>query len=282
MADLGGTEALTELVTTANLLIDQVHTTNEATLDSRFLSAAAEIGAEKIQKIPFGICTFRLADWLDLVKSNISRYQQHQQLRTSSQDDGPVGLTLEQCRGAWDGIGNLAMIHWKGVTTTDFLCGPIAVIPKEKQARTCPKRRALDLRAPTKEAVAMTKEAFEAQAAANSSATSNNVMLVAEALSAYDSVPLYQFITHPTSFSRSVENLFYVSFLVSDGRAALSLDKNGEILIRLLDEGGQGDVEEEEVGMQVLPKNQRVFNFSMSQWRQAINIYRITKPLIEF
>lgn len=275
---------MTELVTTANMLIDQVHTTNEATLDSRFLSAAAEIGAEKIQKLPFGMHSFGLTDWLDLVKGNLSRFHQHQQLKTtSSQQEGVHYPAQEKCREAWESIGNRAMVYWKGVMTTDFLCGPIAVVPKEKQARSSTRRTGSDSRAPTKEALAMTKEAFEAQAAANNNATSNNVMLVAEALSAYESVPLYRFVTHPASFSRSVENLFYVSFLISDGRAALSLEKDGEILIRPLEEGdGQEDGEDEGTTMRVMPKNQRVFNFSMFQWRQAIKIYRISKPLIDF
>jgi non-structural maintenance of chromosomes element 4 len=38
-------------------------------------------------------------------------------------------------------------------------------------------------------------------------------------------VNLFEFVINPKSFAQSIENLFYVSFLVRDGRAAIGPDE---------------------------------------------------------
>lgn len=42
-----------------------------------------------------------------------------------------------------------------------------------------------------------------------------------------DGVPLFQFVINPQSFGQTVENLFYVSFLIKEGSVGIGNDSNG-------------------------------------------------------
>ena len=42
---------------------------------------------------------------------------------------------------------------------------------------------------------------------------------------------LFRFITNPNDFAQSVENLFYLSFLIRDGECALEIEEDGEPVI---------------------------------------------------
>ena len=41
-------------------------------------------------------------------------------------------------------------------------------------------------------------------------------------------VNYFRFVTHPRSFSQTIENIFYVAFLVRDGKARLSIGADGQ------------------------------------------------------
>lgn len=44
----------------------------------------------------------------------------------------------------------------------------------------------------------------------------------------------FEFALNPTSFSQSVENLFYISFLVYDGRVGINFDDDGVPVIYMM------------------------------------------------
>lgn len=264
-----GTEKMMSLVASANNVMSRVHTTNEATLDSRFLSAVAELGAEKVQKLPLGLSDFALTDFIALIRTTLSKLEPVQM----SQQVGDVQ------HAPWELMGRKASIFWRGVTSCDFLCGPIAVAAKEKSERR--PKAAKKTVGPLKELDGMTEEDHEAQVAASSaSATSQNVIKVDETLNSYaEPIPFHLFITNPENFPRSVENLFYCSFLVAEGRASIDIsEEDGEIYISPVsrDSGEDGPTN------RIRPKHQSVFNFSYSDWRKAIQKYSITEPLIDF
>ena len=44
-------------------------------------------------------------------------------------------------------------------------------------------------------------------------------------------VNLFRFVVNPNDFAQSVENLFYLSFLIRDGECALEIEEDGEPVI---------------------------------------------------
>ena len=42
---------------------------------------------------------------------------------------------------------------------------------------------------------------------------------------------LFRFVINPHDFAQSVENLFYLSFLIRDGECALEIEEDGEPVI---------------------------------------------------
>lgn len=104
-------------------------------------------------------------------------------------------------------------------------------------------------------------------------------MKVYAALEKIGSFPFYHFITDPNSFAKTVENLFYVSFLIRDNRARIFIPElissSNELYIEaIVDEGGESG----ETG----DLNQLVMGMTFKVWRQSIEKYKIEDPFLVF
>lgn len=68
--------------------------------------------------------------------------------------------------------------------------------------------------------------------------TTTHVKEISEVLNAMDphrkGVNLFRLFINPDSFAQSVENLFYTSFLVKEGRVGIDVKEDGEIMISKL------------------------------------------------
>ncbi|PWY90889.1 putative nuclear protein Qri2/Nse4 [Aspergillus heteromorphus CBS 117.55] len=88
-------------------------------------------------------------------------------------------------------------------------------------------------------------------------------------------VPLFQFCINPTSFGQSVENLFYVSFLVRDGMVGISVDSRG--LPTLHAAKPHAPSEAQKKGIQ---KHQAIFTLDFETWRDLTKVYDIKESII--
>ncbi|OQD80386.1 hypothetical protein PENANT_c036G00248 [Penicillium antarcticum] len=88
-------------------------------------------------------------------------------------------------------------------------------------------------------------------------------------------IPLFAFCIDPHSFGQSVENLFYVSFLVRDGTVGISTDSRQ--LPTLHPSNPYAPSEAQRQGIQ---KHQAVFSLDYETWEQLIKVFNIKKPII--
>lgn len=60
--------------------------------------------------------------------------------------------------------------------------------------------------------------------------TSNNVQLIYNKLLDAGAVNMFRFIINPDSFAQTVENMFYLSFLIRDGKVSIENETGEPIL----------------------------------------------------
>lgn len=88
-------------------------------------------------------------------------------------------------------------------------------------------------------------------------------------------VSLFRFVVNPHSFAQTVENLFYVSFLVKDGYVQLGKDDDG---LPTLTTHDPGNVEERRDKQS--SRHQAIFSLNFETWRKLVRAFDIKEPLI--
>jgi len=87
-------------------------------------------------------------------------------------------------------------------------------------------------------------------------------------------VDYFQFIINPASFSKTIENMFHVSFLVKEGKARISVSKeSGLPIISPVGRTANKETEIEET-------NQVVMNIRVSDWKILAEKYADQYPII--
>ncbi|KAI1764403.1 hypothetical protein GGR53DRAFT_520360 [Hypoxylon sp. FL1150] len=89
-------------------------------------------------------------------------------------------------------------------------------------------------------------------------------------------IDLLRFVVNPQSFGQTVENMFYVSFLIRDGRIKIDFDKNKLPALHRVDREDETAATKHRA-----QKQQAVFSLDMKTWRDIISVFNITEPLIE-
>lgn len=144
-------------------------------------------------------------------------------------------------------------------------------VPVTKAARAEPaplvKPTVVNLAADTDNSAEMSKE------------TSENVMKAYDILENIGSFPFHHFITDPNSFARTVENLFYVSFLIRDGLARIFIPEiaasTNELYIEAVVSG------EEQASNVPDDINQMVMGMTPRIWRKSIEKYKIETAFLD-
>ncbi|GAA5927953.1 hypothetical protein JCM3775_002773 [Rhodotorula graminis] len=290
-------DALTHQVSSANSLFSHVQNPSEAVLDSRVLMATSEAGALKARQLKIDADAFDTDEFLarlrrflggEAARSDRARRRDRttggggrargrraasdEDELEDSQDDDDVALL-------WGRAGQVLAGESKRPAPLDFMYGPLQLEIKEKKARTQRAKNKVD------EADRMRPEELQAEdVAKNENETGKVVAKIGKHLSAVagaTGIPYLKFVVNPRSFSQTVENCFYFSFLVREQKAAIEVDDDpdseyaGDMIAFCVDPEAVAAA-----GQPVAPKNQVVLELTQDVWREAIELYEIDEPLI--
>ncbi len=255
----------------ANELAGQVRQTSDATIDSRLLVTAADFSLKKTVALISGN-TAQGVDIDELImkakafmrrgddESKAPSATQHHRRPEADEDDDNDGEPYN-----WSYLARFACIkHNSRPSVPGFLYGPLSI---EKRARKVVVRKAAfrpkDLQETRPEVLKagdiqkddnknlttlctqilsrMRKVIQDAEDSMDAQEEDFDAMTVLEqdkildtyAVSRDQGVAYYRFVINPKSFGQTVENMFYVSFLIRDGNLGLFKDDRGLPYLRM-------------------------------------------------
>ncbi|KAI7882492.1 hypothetical protein K492DRAFT_176250 [Lichtheimia hyalospora FSU 10163] len=227
-----------------------VRNTLEATLDAKALSYLGDYSIEKAKNLQLGASAFNADEFVSKVKTL-----------------GGATAREETRFLDWKAIGLRANQSNNQVVTMDFMYGPLAVEKKlrkqVKQVRII--RNHEDLIQPTQlQGQDLSQQENE---------TSANVNQIYRILDERGPTNLLEFVVNPSSFSQTVENIFYVSFLIRNAVAEVD-DSTGQPLLST-----RAPPTQEETA-QGLGKSQLILSMDMQLWREIVATYGIQNAII--
>ena len=89
---------------------------------------------------------------------------------------------------------------------------------------------------------------------------------------------LYEFMINPDSFSRTIENIFYISFLVKDGYAKIYLDGDKLPVIEPIEKEFRSNDKSNQ--KKTTDNIQSMISMSKPEWRELIEVFGIENALI--
>lgn len=202
-----GKDDLLKNIETGNKLFSHVTHAREGALDAQWFSYATKFGYEQVLKIPVGK-QFDPVEFIDKLKD---KYKNNK---------GEFD---------WYGLGkDVAPLYYRYVPSVTFMNGPMHAEPKAPKERKQSKRKQLD------NEKAQAPEEITQQQKEDANETTMRVARVVDKLKKVQSAKqanneealFEEVLVDPNSFTKTIENIFYFSFLVKDGKAALKRTTN--------------------------------------------------------
>ncbi|KAH9847080.1 Nse4 C-terminal-domain-containing protein [Lenzites betulinus] len=262
-------EQLEQKLRSTNKLFKHVQAINEATKDSNILVRFSEISAAKARAMKSGSGAFDVDDFV----ARLITYMGGRKPVSPADDEDEDEEESEYNAGApldWERIGRRALAKSRRVPAMDFMLGPLSI---EAKKRAVAKRAVLEK---NKDDMKKPQEITEEDITRSENETTKNVATVEKILESIEGqVNLFKFVINPNDFGQSVENLFYLSFLIRDGKCAFEITPDtSEPVIMLCEQPTQEDYDDG------LLKHQMVLEFDMDTWRRAIEVFDIREAMI--
>ncbi|KAL2062382.1 hypothetical protein VTL71DRAFT_6648 [Oculimacula yallundae] len=295
----------------ANKLFAKVKQTSDATIDSRLLGSVAELVDKKAVAMISGDSSqgIDVDEFVSKLKQFMRRGQDAEEAPSNTQrarlDEGEDDGELLN----WAYLGrNACIMHNARPSVPGFLLGPLSL---EKRAKRVIVRRAGQRQANAEETRPEILERGDVHRDENQNLSALSQMILATFRSALahaqeavdesmteDMTPqeeqalmdqysasniggaggiaYFKFVINPYSFGQSVENMFYVSFLIRDGAVGITTDGRGLPYLIMIDESDKTAAADGDH-----PKHQAVLALDMQTWEELIDAFEIQTPMIK-
>jgi hypothetical protein len=262
---------LIALINRQTELMDKVKQTSDATIDARFLVNASDLALKKSTRLAFGDASAIGIDVDEFVAKCITFMKNGHPLGDSQEEQNSEARRVayvdeENDDGdalPWHVLGERACFPSnRRPPVPSFLLGPLSVEKRIRATQRTGRQRREAVAAVTKPQ-AIEAEDLERNDTANLTNQCGKIrdqldriikdgetriddemtedmeedeakaLFKRNHLSANYEVSLFDFTVNPRSFGQTVENLFYVSFLIKDGLVTLTMDEDGLPTLRM-------------------------------------------------
>ncbi|XP_036980875.1 non-structural maintenance of chromosomes element 4 homolog A [Acanthopagrus latus] len=262
---------LTEVLEEANKLFKDVRQAREAALDAQLLVVATDLGKEKATQLFAEGNTFDPTAFAEHLLSfmGLNRLEDGE----DEQQNGDV-VDGYLPKDAWHRLARRAECCFRTAPSFHYMMGSFHAEPPPPKQRIERQRKA-----PSKEAKRIMPTQLKKMEDSQQEATEKEVERILGYLKSYyqddptSPISYYEFVIDPSSFSRTVENIFHTSFLIRDGLARMYLDNAKLPCIAPVEEG-----EVEAGGSQ--SRKQCIVSFSPKIWKELIDAFDITDTMI--
>lgn len=266
-------DSLTEALEEANVLFDGVSRTREAALDAQFLVLASDLGKEKAKQLNSDMSFFNHVAFCDLLLVFVGLNWVEDQREELSDCDDSIALSF------WGMVQKEATSWMLRAETFHFVFGSFKAERSARKPRLEYHKRACKMEGngdmPTK--------LRKLDVHANQETTEKEVERILGLLQTYfqkypdTPVSYFEFVIDPNSFSRTVENIFYVSFIIRDGFARIRLDQDRLPIL----EPTNVSHGEEESDYCSFGRKQGVISLSLQDWKNIVSTFEISEAMIK-
>ncbi|KAH9454957.1 hypothetical protein Pst134EA_022446 [Puccinia striiformis f. sp. tritici] len=243
----------------------------EATIDSRALRFLSETALKKSKLFKTDINAFDPDEFVLRFRQVMSAKAPIDNVGNSSEDDEAVAEEIDWCK-----VGKSLMRFSRRAPTLDLMYGPLEILHKKRKLT---QRAKLEKHESERKEPELIDNNDIERSQAEMSALIKRISDLLTSEGGSDGMNLFQFFINPDSFSQSVENLFCLSFLIRDGKAAIEThdDDNMERdfpLVYSCEPAGADQIQDGAT------KNQIILELTMSDWSDAIELYGIENSVI--
>ncbi|XP_039857015.1 non-structural maintenance of chromosomes element 4 homolog A-like isoform X2 [Simochromis diagramma] len=260
---------LTEVLEEANKLFKDVRQAREAALDAQLLVVATDLGKEKASQLFSEGTAFDPTAFAEHLLSfmGLNRLEDDE----DEQQNTANGYLPQD---AWHRLARRAECCFRTAPSFHYMMGSFYAEPPPPKQRIERQRKA-----PSKEAKRIMPTQLKKMEESQQEATEKEVERILGYLKSYyqddptSPISYYEFVIDPSSFSRTVENIFHTSFLIRDGLARMYLDEEKLPCIAPVEEG------EVEAGGSTSRK-QCILSISPKIWKELIDAFDIRDSII--